>query len=112
MTVTLSTAKAHLNVTTSDDDALLTAQIAAAQRFVEHMLGFTFEAATDDPPEGDPWADGIPADIDQAVLLLAAHWYENREATLVGVSAQPLPFGVAEIIANYRTYTFGLADDA
>lgn len=45
------------------------------------------------------WSD-IPADLTQAVLLLAAHFYENRRE---GVGEGPsMPFGVASLIEKYR----------
>jgi uncharacterized phiE125 gp8 family phage protein len=105
MTVTLDIAKAHLNVTGGDDDALITAQIAAAGAFLAAQLGFAID-------DDDQFPDGTPADLDQAVLMLIAHWYAQREASFVNTAAQAIevPFGVSEIIANYRTYSFGLAD--
>jgi uncharacterized phiE125 gp8 family phage protein len=55
--------------------------------------------------------DGAPADLEHAVYMLAAHWYENREASLVGVTAQVLPIGMTDIIAEHRRYTFGACDE-
>ncbi|WP_172295827.1 head-tail connector protein [Pseudoruegeria sp. HB172150] len=49
---------------------------------------------------GTSW-DDIPADLCQAVLLLAAHYYENRSAVLAGEA--PVPFGVSLLIDRYRT---------
>lgn len=46
-------------------------------------------------------ADAIPEDIRHAVTLLAAHFYENREATTD--SRDLLPLGVASLLAPYRT---------
>ena len=48
---------------------------------------------------GPLWAD-IPADLRQAVLLLAAHYYEYREET--GLSEGCMPFGVASLIERYK----------
>ncbi len=50
--------------------------------------------------------DDLPADLKQAVLLLAAHYYENR--TDVGLSAGCMPFGVTSLIARYRNVRLGL----
>jgi len=47
-----------------------------------------------------PTADDVPDDIRHAVTLLAAHFYENREATTEG--RDPLPLGVASLLAPYR----------
>jgi uncharacterized phiE125 gp8 family phage protein len=48
---------------------------------------------------GPAWSD-IPADLAQAVMLLAAHYYENREATGLGQGC--MPFGVTSLIERYR----------
>lgn len=44
------------------------------------------------------WA-GLPADLCQAVLMLAAHYYEERGAA----GAQAMPFSVSLLIDRYRT---------
>lgn len=46
------------------------------------------------------WA-GLPADLAQAVLLLAAHYYEYRQETALGDGC--MPFGVTSLIERYRT---------
>ena len=49
--------------------------------------------------------DDLPADLAQAVLLLAAHYYEYREATGLGQGC--MPFGVTSLIARYRPLRMG-----
>jgi hypothetical protein len=93
-------AKEHLNVTIDDDDAQIARLIAAAKAHVERQLGY----ALDDP---DELPDGPPEDLMQAILLLVGHWYENREASVIGVIPASVPFGLDEIIREHRTYTFG-----
>ena len=44
--------------------------------------------------------DGLNADLRQAVMLLAAHYYEYRDDT--GLSAGCMPFGVTSLIERYR----------
>lgn len=78
--------------------------VDAASAHVERLLGYKLTDAEQLP-------DGPPADLEMAVLQLAADWYENREASLVGVAAQAIPFGVREIVNEYRNYTFGASDD-
>ena len=108
MSLTLADLKAQTNVTSSSDDALLTRLLAVATKHVERLIGYALS-------DTEALPDGAPADLEHAVYMTAAHWYENREATLVGVTAQQLPIGVAEILAEHRNYTFGLpcevADD-
>ena len=43
-----------------------------------------------------------PERIKQAIYLLAAHWYENREASVIGVSVADLPHGVKDLISNIK----------
>ena len=45
--------------------------------------------------------NGLPADLGQAVILLAAHYYEYRHETRAGETAMPL--GVSGLIERYRT---------
>jgi uncharacterized phiE125 gp8 family phage protein len=54
---------------------------------------------------GADWAD-VPSDLGQAVLLLAAHYYEHRhDATSEDLGA--IPFGVAALIERYRVVRMG-----
>ncbi|SHF67435.1 phage conserved hypothetical protein, phiE125 gp8 family [Loktanella atrilutea] len=55
------------------------------------MIDATFGTAVDD----------VPPALVQAVRMLVAHWYANREA-VVTRSAAPLPLGVQMLIAPYR----------
>ncbi|SHE56426.1 phage conserved hypothetical protein, phiE125 gp8 family [Ruegeria intermedia] len=48
---------------------------------------------------------GLPADLGQAVLLLAAHYYEYRDETSLGDGC--MPFGVTSLIQRYRMVRFG-----
>jgi uncharacterized phiE125 gp8 family phage protein len=47
-------------------------------------------------------AAAVPASIKAAILLLVAHWYENREAVNVGNITTEVPLGVAALIQPYR----------
>jgi uncharacterized phiE125 gp8 family phage protein len=48
---------------------------------------------------GAAWED-LPADLRQAVMMLATHYYEYREDT--GLSEGCMPFGVSSLIERYR----------
>lgn len=110
MALTLDDFTAQLNATgipvDGGETALRQRMLDGATAHVGRLLGFAIDDATQFP-------DGTPADLEQAVLLLAAHWYENREAALISNAAQAieLPFGVQQIVAEYRNYTFGAVDD-
>lgn len=83
------------------DDALMQRKIDAAQNHIERLLGFKIGEKY-----GGAGQEAIPVSLVEAVSQLAAHWFENREATLVGVTAQELPFGVWDIVNEYRSYSF------
>lgn len=49
----------------------------------------------------------VPVPFYEAIKLLVAHWYENREAALVGAGTfGELPLGLPEILTPYRTWSF------
>ena len=64
----------------------------------EVRIGFSAGMATD-------W-DGLPADLGQAVLLLAAHYYEYRDETSLGDGC--MPFGVSSLVQRYRAVRISL----
>ena len=47
------------------------------------------------------YPDDEAPELDQAALMLVAHWYANREAVNVGNITSELPFGVRAIIGPY-----------
>jgi uncharacterized phiE125 gp8 family phage protein len=49
-------------------------------------------------------AGNIPPKLAQAVRLMVAHWYANREAS--GDALSPLPLGVREMVALHRSFAF------
>jgi len=51
--------------------------------------------------------DALPADLAQAVLLLAAHYYEYRDDT--SLHAGCMPFGVASLLDRHRLPRLSLA---
>lgn len=57
-------------------------------------IAVTFSAGAEDPAD-------IPQPIRTAILLLVAHWYQNREAVGDGTSAA-LPLGVDALVAPFR----------
>lgn len=44
----------------------------------------------------------VPETIKQAILLLVGHWYENREASIVGQASAQIQFSVKAILDQYR----------
>lgn len=47
----------------------------------------------------------VPQPLKQAILLMVGHWFENREASVVGASVAALPMAVDALIAPYRRWT-------
>jgi hypothetical protein len=68
-------------------------------RFVPNAVAIEFDAG---------WADAasVPEPVQQAVKMLAAHWYENREAVNVGNNVTELPLAVESLLASYRDLRF------
>lgn len=93
--VTLAEMKEELGIIDDVDDALITAKIDSAQAHLEALIGYSIT---------DRYGTAIPADLIAAVKMLAAGFFENRESSVVGVSASETPHGVWEIVANRRNY--------
>lgn len=51
--------------------------------------------------------EGLPNDLQQAVLMLAAHYYEYRNDT--GLSDGCMPFGVTSLLERHRNLRLGAA---
>jgi uncharacterized phiE125 gp8 family phage protein len=47
-------------------------------------------------------ASDVPATIRHALLLLVAHWYENREPVEIGTGVNAVPAMVSDLLAPYR----------
>lgn len=92
--ITPAAIKPHLALAAGDggDDLMLQDLIDAAERHVADHL--RRDMATN-------YASGWPAPALQAVRLLVAHWYNNREAVAAG-AMNPVPFGVDRMLAPYR----------
>lgn len=54
--------------------------------------------------------DALPPDLAQAVMLLAAHYYEFRHETALGAGC--MPFGVTALIERYRPIRISMGASA
>lgn len=95
-TITLSLAKAHMNIDGTADDELITLYIDAAEVQLSNYIG---------RPLAD--IDPLPGDLKLAVLKLVAFHYEQREAVGFGVTMQLAPYSVLSIADAYRERWFG-----
>lgn len=93
--VTVPEAKAHMNIVSDDDDALIAAKIDAAEAWVGAYLG-------------TPLAElaPVPEPVKEAVRQLVAHLYENREASITGVTMTDVSPGMFDLLAPYREWSF------
>ena len=44
----------------------------------------------------------VPGDLRSAILLLAGHWFENRESVVVGTAASEVPLTIERLLSRYR----------
>lgn len=98
--VTVAELKEQLNLSDdlgTADDSLLQRKIDAAQGHIERLLGYVI---------AEEYPTDVPPALVEAVSQLAGHWYENREAS-AGSSLTVIPFGVLDIVAEYRSWSFG-----
>lgn len=95
----------HLNISADEIDGTVRAHLAqlsaAAQAYVFGFCG-PF-SAPDDPDAGD--VPTLPDDVKQAIMMVAAHLYMNREAT-IAEHLSTVPIGVHELIGPYRQWAF------
>lgn len=51
-------------------------------------------------------ADNVPEPIKQAIKILVAHWYENREPIITGTIVADVPISYSALIMPYRVIEF------
>ncbi|MEZ2406929.1 head-tail connector protein [Bosea sp. RCC_152_1] len=95
MIITVDDLKAHLRIENDLEDGVLSAKIDAASSYIEQYIGK--ELSSFDP---------VPAAIKEAVRLLAGHYYAHREATLTDGRANPIAYGVVDLIEPFRVWKF------
>lgn len=72
---------------------------ASAAVFVSYVAGYADEGT-------ETKTSTAPASIKHAILLLVSHWYQNRDAVVVGDQAAELPMAVTALIAPFRRIRF------
>lgn len=90
----LEQVKAQCRIEHDEEDALLRGYIQSAQEFCQNYINRNIYA--DEVDEGDDTGIVITPLIQQAMLLLVAHWYEQRELT------NNIPQAVYELLRYYR----------
>jgi uncharacterized phage protein (predicted DNA packaging) len=94
--VSLELAKAHMKIDGSAEDELVSLYLDGAETWISNYIGKPLT-------ELDP----LPADVKIAVLRLVSFYYECRNLSTFGISAQLAPMGVTSILDSYRERWFG-----
>lgn len=102
----LSELASHLSLTpdqAADGETLMLMQgkLDAAQQHLERLLGFRILDRF-----GGEGQEEVPPSLKEAVCQLAAWWFEQREAGLIGSNASLAPVSMAEIVREFREFTF------
>lgn len=93
-TVDIALLKQHVRADDfSDDDTYLAHLLEAAETYVCKATNRTSDELLQDGK--------LPADLLQAVLLIAGHWYNQREA-VSGVQMAEVPYTLQALIKPYR----------
>ena len=93
--IDLEDMKLHLSVADDDtgNDVIILGYISAAEAWVVKYLRRDLDTE---------FASGWPGPILQAVRLMVALWYHNREGVSEGGQVSEVPFGVKDMLASYR----------
>lgn len=95
-TVDITLLKKHVNADDfSDDDQYLQHLLDAAEQYVINATGRA-SAELEEAGGGK-----LPLTLQQAVLLLAGHWYNQREA-VSGVQMTEVAYSLEALIKPYR----------
>lgn len=95
-TMDLALLKKHVRADDfSDDDDYLSHLLDAAEQYVCDSTGRTVEDLM------SMGGGSLPVTLQQAVLLTAGHWYNQREA-VSGVQMAEVPYTLQALIKPYR----------
>jgi len=109
--VSVAELKDQLNLDRDDYtfDSLLARKLDAAEAYVASFIGAALPVTEYLDPNADPGVEPevvrvLPAVVTQAVLMLAAFWFETREAAQVGGNPYTVPFGVHDLLQPLRQW--------
>jgi hypothetical protein len=108
--ITLTLAKKHLRVDSSDEDREIELYMAAAERAVSRYIDRVIYPSAEDSPPGAPPSgdDGTAIEIDAtltvAIMLLVGHFYDERKGDASVVHDALLPRSVRALLAPYRIW--------
>lgn len=100
--LTIDEIKQQTYVSDSDEDSYLellgNAAIAHIQDYTNRKLYEKDDESASDDEIALVWTD----DIKIAALMLVAHYYENREATVTGSTSSEVKLGAYSILSRYK----------
>jgi hypothetical protein len=85
----------HIETTQTVEDDLLTNLEMAARLHTQSVLRRTID-------------DTVGENVKQALLVLIAHWYRNRETVLVGSISSVIPLTYTALLSPERNYPEGV----
>ena len=100
--IALSLVKQQLRVFHDDEDDLIQGYTDAALSAFESWTNRTLIDPAHELPDPPGKAITLSKSIQQGALLLIGHWYANREAVAVGVSAIELPMATNALWKPHR----------
>lgn len=99
-TVDLALLKKHVNADDfTSDDTYLQHLLDAAEA---HVIGMTNRTAAELMVPGSSEGTAVlPVQLQQAVIMLAGHWYNQREA-VSGVQMAEVPYSLQALVKPFR----------
>ena len=104
--VTPAELRDHLSFTEDigpEDDDMLGKLATTAQHHIDALLGYRLADLYGPASAG---MTPLPLPLKLAILQLAAWWYLHRETAALEGRPVETPFGVRELVAEYREWTF------
>ena len=94
--LTIIEAKKHLNLDSTflEDDEYIQSLIEVAENLIENDTSKVLSDFT-----------AIPPVLKHAAKILISTFYENREAVIVGVSINEVPFSYKYLIGGFKKWT-------
>lgn len=103
--ITLDEAKDHLRVDFSDDDTYIQLLCDMVEELVSQEIGASLASSGSALVDLEITTGVLPRNLVHAMYLMIGHFYNLREATIIGVQAYKIPYGFEFLIAPYRAYT-------
>lgn len=105
--VSLDRAKQHLRVDHDAEDELIQAYLESSVAYVEQYCDrqIVDPAPAEDEQPIDPNTQMlVTKDVEQAMLLLVGHWFNNREAVVIGTISTAVPLAVESLLWQRKAF--------